>query len=252
MPRPLFKFYLLNESGQYYFLNNGVVDTTITPTEITAPISWMQTQIKWQRSMTYMGLIRSLTTPYEFIDDSKIILSILNSTQGIEAFCRLKIKIINHVGGDWTYVDFVDFGLDFSTFYENEITDDNFVLKAKINAIEDGPYKYIRENENTPYEIDFGGDAVTIKIDGVRLQGEYNYVPISSGITIIQNADVAQFIISTVFYSNAGAYDVGNARNQGAFLANPAVFGLGNTLDTLTYDNYKFKASTEMQVAFDT
>lgn len=202
-----YRFSFVNDSGHYYYLDNaGSLQTSSIAKYLQyAPKGWMEEEIKWTRSLTYHGLTRTYTTPYQFVGDGARILRMLYQLYGIEAICILKVERINDV--DWTYDWYYEAEVDFSQYSSSGV----FV---KANLAESGVSKYIRGNENTTYEIPIEAvDCVNIMMDGIELEAKYRFVPIGDHILGAMGTATATRM-SNAFYIKEGDYSPGAVYNQ--------------------------------------
>src|ERR1044072_912531 len=166
-------FYFLNEDGDYYYINNnGDVDTTSTKTPLKyAPEGWEKIQVKWARSLTYWGLMRSVTTPFKFLKDGAQILTYLSVTFGRGAYCNVLLEKI--VTNDGSYTTLYEAKIDFETFHYDKV----FVT---VNLKEGGLSELITNKDTTPFELPMiSAYASGIHMDGVVLQTTYNYIAVS-------------------------------------------------------------------------
>ena len=161
MPRPKeFLYYILTDDGLCYYVDEmGRVLTTGTPTALQyTPDGWQEKMINYVRSDKYYGLVRSFTTPLKFVKDGAKILRHIQYNNFIEGRAWLLIQRLDPS----TYVHELLYKgeFDFSQFKD----EDTFV---EINIMEGGVSKYLKANENTPYEITPSG--AIIKMDGLAL-----------------------------------------------------------------------------------
>lgn len=158
----LFKFFLKANDTDYYTVRGGVVSTTTQETALEfAPDGWEETELKWGRSESYIGLIRSFSAPYEFVKDGARILRHVYYTQGIEGACKLVIKRI--MTANLEYRNYYSGDIDFSQFVDKRKSVTAVLMEAGLAAI-------LKANENTPYEIPIGADALSVYMDGIRLR----------------------------------------------------------------------------------
>jgi len=173
MDEQIFKIYIKNSIGDYYFLDSsGDVDTTSTPTEIVFnPKDWREMQIEWIRGFKYCGIFRNLTTPLKFVKDGAKILRWLYINEGTEAFAQLEIwKFNNTVAvNDYELVYACD--LDFSTYkHERRV--------VTCSSTDNGNEAKIQSREGNDYDIplDLSPDYIWVKMHGINLQFNQKYI----------------------------------------------------------------------------
>lgn len=126
-----------------------------------APIGWDDSIIKWSRSDTYYGMIRTFSVPLKFVLDGAWLLRKEFYTYGIEAKVQVKIESLNN--STWIYKQIYLGDIDFSTFKDSE-------YEVEVNMMEGGISKQVKAYENVKYEIDIDvPEAVDILITGVNL-----------------------------------------------------------------------------------
>ncbi len=159
---PRFRFFLKSDAGDYYSVApNGDVVLGSAQKSVEEPIGWKETEIKWARSLTYWGLVTTLTTAYKFVEDGAKILRHIYFTQGVEGKCRLVIE--KRRKSDFTYEAFYEGDVDFSTFLDED-------SQVTVNVEQGGMNARFRANENTPYEVTPITEAV--RMDGVKLRNK--------------------------------------------------------------------------------
>lgn len=157
-----FLSFLLNKDGSSYYLDNGVVNTSTTPTPTKhLADGWQDTKILWERNLKYMASFRSLTTPYKFIKDAAFIARSRAYNNGPEEKIYLVSKWLDKsFGGGWIHKTLFKGELDLSQA-KNSLTGIN------IPIAEGDLYKLFKANETTPYSIPITGPYV--QDDGIQL-----------------------------------------------------------------------------------
>ncbi len=119
--QPLYKFAISNESGQYYSANLNadgtwtvILNPLLTYIEVL-PDGWMDTEIVWERDMSYLGIFRSGTgNNFKFSMDARAILQFIRNSEGIQGFGLLTIYKAN----GFVYELFYQCNLDFKTYHD--------------------------------------------------------------------------------------------------------------------------------------
>lgn len=151
-----------------------------------APEGWDDdTIVRYERSMSYFGMIRSLAIPLQFVLDGADILRKAYYTYGIEAEVRIEVEVLQNA--TWTYQPIFRGDVDFSQFKD---LDDH----VSVTLMESGVTRNVKAFEKVKYEYPLtGSDVVNIKLPGVEfveeatgiflpnLPGDSRYIP---GFTI--------------------------------------------------------------------
>lgn len=178
----LLKFDFLNESGEYYYVDSdGEVQTTATVTSIKdTPDGWDKTKYKLGRHDTYLGINLSLTTPYRFWGDAKIILKHIYYKDGkinFDAYCKVVIRRRkdNDPSDVWGYETFGNaYTVDFSNDNEEEPIEEGGFFNVRL--IEENVFEQIEANADTEYDIEVGDDGIGMILEGKKLEAEYNWL----------------------------------------------------------------------------
>lgn len=124
-----FNIYLLDVNGHYYEavpVGDGTWTITLNVSSDplanqlfikNLPIDWDKTQIDWERNTTYYGIFRSLSTEYKFVLDARAILLSLYSANNTQAFCTMRIDVLNEDNNSGTPTDV----WKYDVFYESQI-----------------------------------------------------------------------------------------------------------------------------------
>lgn len=169
MAQKKFLYFLTNNQGQSYWLQNGVLATRTIPIPIpNNPGGWKEQSIKYARNATYNGLFPTYTIPLKFVRDGAKILRELLYSKGQEETCFLIILRFNSLIGE--YESYYKGEIDFSKANDNK---DFF----EVPVTETGFYKALKAFENTDFEFDFDDDEVIdIEIDGIDIKSTLKYI----------------------------------------------------------------------------
>ena len=139
MGKPIFQFRLRYDPTLYYYVDAGVVTTSVTPVNISkSVVDWDKLQIHFKRHGTYIGVFRSYAPEaMRFANDAAKILRYIFMTQGdTEAICELEVYKLNST--DQLYYPRCICTVNFSQ-YKNSLNYVNAALmegglSAKLNA----------------------------------------------------------------------------------------------------------------------
>lgn len=174
----LFKFYLMNDQNQYYYIgNDGTLQVTGDKTAIRdTPNGWEEMRIKLGRHKWY-GIVTSITTPLSFRGDGEKILRGLyyaNGQANFEAYCKVVIEKRIDTGLDiWQYEEFGTFLVDFANELSDGDAEDGGYFTVKL--FEENVMTEIEAKAETPFDLDFTG-AVQTQMNGVELNSQYRWV----------------------------------------------------------------------------
>lgn len=249
-----YKFAIIDDIGQYVYYNEqvGVPVVTSTPVYLKhAPKGWMEEEIKWNRSLSYFGLTRTHSTPYEFVEDAAKILRMLYHSDGIEADYKLRVLKLEEL--NWTYELYYEADIDFSMFNSSGDT-------VRVNLAEGGISKYIRGNDETSYEIPIqAADCVNVKMDGIILEADYNFIPTNyNRYGGAVNGYNIRHPLS--FLTKDGSYSPGTAQDQSINTKPPFVYTMPSVIsfvvpsyfvneDLASY--FLFKALTDLTATYE-
>lgn len=255
MTGKLFKYYFLDASGNYYYVDSdGTVSTTATKTPVKdSPEGWEQQGVKFGRDEKLFGIFQSVTVPLKFRGDGKKILETLYYQDGganFEAYCQVLIEK-RHDGSNnvWSYKTWFDGKADFSEIIQDEDQDGNFL---QIRLIENGYRKIFDANRDKTYEIPLTGipEAKVVQLDGVKLEGDYNFItgdvgnvsmPTGTGFVFpmgMVNVDSTDYFRNQIYFTNQGF----------------EVFSLGSTpndANSFLYTDLSFQATITLTMDFN-
>jgi hypothetical protein len=171
-----FLYFLVDGSGNSYRVNNGMVETSSTPTPLpVSPDGWQEKSIKYGRSAKYHGLFRSFTTPMKFVKEGAMILRDRLYKSGTESPLFMIIHRLDKAfSGEWKHNFFYKGELDLSKAEDTE-------TYASCNIMEGDLVKLFKANEGTTYEIPINVPEVrVVKMDGLSLKSKTNYLILRS------------------------------------------------------------------------
>jgi len=166
------------------------------------PVGWKDALVKYARNDKSMGLFRSMTVAMKFPADGAKILRNRMWMFGIECICYFGMSKLDRLNFPPTYKSWYMCEIDFTKYRQ---------VKGSVivNAMEGGPTKYLKANENTQYEIGLSSDTEVKKayLDGQDFEynAEFNIFRDSTNIASPQ--DFEQHL-PELFLSNveAGSY----------------------------------------------
>lgn len=188
--QPLFLFYLVNQLGESYFVNdNGEVDKSGVPTPLRySPDGWQDITIQWERNLDKFGLVRNFSLTLGFFDDGAKILSFVNNTINIDAKLWLLVQkrtleITPYVDdanpGEWdvVYRFYYKGEVDLSTFRKSR-------RRVDVNIMEGGRAADLEANQGTAMEIKLSNpETIRVLMEGVNFLGSATFViPAAQGI----------------------------------------------------------------------
>jgi hypothetical protein len=256
--------YFLKDGDVFKYVDAyGNVRDTTTPKPLQfSPDGWNEISIHEGVNAKYgFGLDRSFTIPLNYVEDAATILRYCYYTYGASAKLELlileqKLEVTNAsgslpytipfdlggIGSYGYYYDFLYLGdIDFTTY-------DQEGAKVTANAIEGGPVKLLKANENTTYEIPMDvAESQWVKFDGINFQSASNYVTVDETI--------GTFLTSSGIYC-VDWLQVQHVNNDGTIFdteqqsTTPLTFVRSNTNlnDSGHADNYFFAANANVTV----
>lgn len=127
------------------------------------PKGWEEGDLNWKRSTTYHGMVRSYSTPLQFVLDGAWLLRRVYYTQGIEGKCQIKIEILDRK--NW-YKKSIQYqvlyigDIDFSTFQDEK----DFV---EVMIMDRGAAAAVAAYDTVKYEIDLDPGSLTVRLPGI-------------------------------------------------------------------------------------
>lgn len=177
MPR-LFKFYLQDAAGNYYYydVTYGVLKSTTKRPLRNSPSNWESIKIQYGRNEKYFGVFRKSAEPIQFIKDGRDILRSIyyeNGQANFDAYCLLTIEKRNDTGTNvWAYDAYYQAEIDFANSMDDGVNENGDFFQ--VNLLERGLQEILNNKENTPYEVDFEG-GTDINTDGLPLRVRYEW-----------------------------------------------------------------------------
>lgn len=167
---PLFAFYLVNELGQSYYIDDaGLLQRSGTPRPIEfSPDGWQEMAIGWERNIAKFGLVRNFSLSLGFFGDGGLILERIYNRSKIDVKIWLLIQ-----RRELDYTD-VDYAITYKFYYKGQIDLSTYrksYHKVLVNIMEGGRARDIKANENTAYIIPLANDPdkIRVKMDGVPI-----------------------------------------------------------------------------------
>ena len=181
MARKGFLYYLFSKNkGALYIDDAGHVQETnpgnyVKPDGEPAhlehsPEGWRDQLVKYERSLTYWGLVRSMAVTMKFPLDGAKILRNKMWAFGIQAVIYLNILKLDRTQLPYNYPSWYLSELNFVKYKQTKTA-------VFIEALEGGLSKLLKSNEGIVYEIPVSTDPekVFVKLDGIELTKSANY-----------------------------------------------------------------------------
>lgn len=170
------KYYIMEEDGRTGRIVNGVVSFLSSPKPLpNNPDGWQDVLIAWERSMTRYGNMRNFSFPLGFVLDGAKILrdGLYKSNVDRKLYLLIQRRV--------TELDDTYFRDYYKYFYKGQFDfttaeDKQGQSRFEVNLMEGGKWKLLKAKEDTVYSIPFDADAVRVKMDGVELDGVYNWI----------------------------------------------------------------------------
>lgn len=202
---------------------NGKAVLSATPYFLDfSPEGWIDLSIQNIRNKKYFGIDRSVTIPFDYVEDGATILKKIAYAYGPEASVYLKVCRLT-----LDYSAGVNYGFWYKQIYVGEVdlpTFNHKGSKVNVTTLEDGLPKYLKANENTTYELPMDvPDAIYVKMDGISLREKASYTQLSGTDISISNYS-KQFFCGGFKVSTEG-------KSTGMIFNNEDVMGV----ESLTY-----------------
>lgn len=211
-PIPLFLFYLVDEVGESYYLNDaGIVQKRGLPSPLNfSPDGWQEKTVGWERSLDKLGLIRNFSLSLGFVGDGAIILEYLSNRNNID------FKLWLFVQKRELEVTPTDFSLVHKFYFKQEIDLSTYRKergKVLVNLMEGGRSQDLKANENTLQDLalDADPDAIRVKFDGMALENKAIWA-VTNGFPELTYWDYKNHIFET-FLVRKEVEDLGAARS---------------------------------------
>lgn len=236
----------------YLGWRNGSVITSPTPYYFSVPDQWQQSGVNWKRSVETRGLIRTTTSPYNFVKDMARILRSIYYNGNVESKIYLRIERLNQSSSiDLPYEIFFEGELDLYTL-DDGVLYNGVSTGVSCTAIEGGVSAALDAAGSTKYSIPISeADSDFVCMDGIKLRSSYAFGTLgaSTNITINSGNPMPDRAISLYFIRKEGDYTSGITHNptdtfpmgQGSFASGSTqhgnyIFEGGNLAQTQTGD----------------
>lgn len=138
-----------------------------------SPDKWEDTELSYEKSVTYSGLVRSFSFPLEFVLKGAKYIRRKYYMNGIEGRVLLRAEKLNR--DTWQYEQFYEGDLDLSTVKDSRD-------RIEVNIMEGGLSAKIKAYENVKYEIPLDTpEAITIRLPGIDKTEKATLVPYRQG-----------------------------------------------------------------------
>lgn len=170
-------YFFAEADGRVRQVINGVV-TSISQVRAlqNSPIGHQDVAIMWKRNEELWGQVRNFSLPLGFPNDSALITRNDGYRFNPDRELYLIIKwLVCEVTDDefqLYYKSIYRGRLDFSTLHDLPQE-----YRTSMNIMEGGASRLLKAAFNTEFYIPFDTDAVTVKMDGTRIEGKYNAIP---------------------------------------------------------------------------
>lgn len=242
-----FLYFLTDEFNRFYRFENGSlkVSGNAVPLQFS-PDGWQDFSIKNKRNQKYWGLDRTITIPFNYVEDGADILKAILYTYGPEA----KVYLI--VCQQQLYYDGSEYGFWYKQLIKADVDLSNFNhsgFKVTVNCLEDGFVKYLKANENTVYEIPMD-EYVNVKMDGIKLKTTTTigvvdqdfYLDVTQ--TVNPSGSDTSYFVLTNFYTET---ETGSGSN---LVFNNAMLTEYKNTGFLSGTNFFMQASGNVDVSF--
>lgn len=191
-----FKITLQAKNGNYYSAVQNT-DNTWTVTNAIGvsyiqhlPKGWDETDITWERNMSYYGIFRSQTQKFNFSKDGRAILLSILADKGTNGYCKMSILVYNEstLEYDVFYKSIIDFSgasdskkqqlLTVSTL-DGELTE---LVKAKSQSEFNIPFW---EYSDIVEDWILRNGVACIKHDGIKLLWKAQYVSAATATNLL-------------------------------------------------------------------
>lgn len=235
MSLKLFQYYLLTEDGRSHYVTNGIVSSRGIPTPLPqTPDGWQDTAFGWERNKTWHGVQRSFSKDLGFVmDGATIVRDAMYKTNVDRKMYLLVQKLTLSYGSSykWLYQTIYKGELDMSEPKDMQSGD-----RVEVPIMEGGLHKLINANYSTQYRIEFDGDAVNTRFDGMELQESAKY-------NVPEDVPIEKSVYGTNFYLPASFINREGNLPYLAFLSASLQSAPALWADKLASDNYLLKAA---------
>jgi hypothetical protein len=149
-----FRISLRAKNGNYYSAVQNTNNTWNVTNGVSAayikylPKGWDDTDITWERNLSYYGIFRSMTQKFQFSEDGRAILLSLLADKGVNAYCRMTIDIYN------------ESTLLYETFYTSQIDlsgakDSKKTQLMTVATLDSELYELVKSKAQSEFNIPF-------------------------------------------------------------------------------------------------
>lgn len=247
------------ESTFFDYDANGI-SVVNTPRYLPLPDGWRQSRVSWKRSEETRALIRSNTSPYNYVKELASIIRTVYYDGSVESKIYITIERLNvNSSVDLPYEVFFKGELDLFTFTDGVLYNGGSQA-VSVAAIEGGITAQLDAAANTKYPIEITqADRDNILMDGLVLQGTYSHLALKQDN--VSGAPIAgvgnnMYLFAAPFTIAEGQYPVvvtGSQRNVKAGSYGFSDFSNASAPSSVTsdpvqyaYDNYLLRAGQSM------
>lgn len=194
-----FAFRLRKDATSYYAVVDGVPQLLPPPDNPQYPsqfdlkgiINFKDEGMRWIRDAEFKGVNTTYSESLKFAADALEIVQQVFYLQDIEGKLQLDVWRINPSFDGYTalYEPYFVGDVDMSTFAPD--VDENGLAFVSLAIKQGGLTALLKSSKTIPYEVPVSQpDTVYVQMDGLRLQGTYNWLLISSadvGATLVLN-----------------------------------------------------------------
>lgn len=205
-------------------------------TLLNAPDNWQSTIVEFKRSATYLGVVRSLTVPFNFVFKGATIVRMVDYTNGLMGVIKLLIEKLNPA--TWLYSPIFSGKVDMTTIEDNK----SFVTAS---VIEDSLQEKIAAFDGTKYQLKLDvSQAIEIELTPLPFKEKADFVTYFAGS---DNSADHFTELSLVGYEqhaiNASAKDVTLEFNDSPTWADDASYFFESQIDGTVYFTGLMKGS---------
>jgi len=189
-----FKITLQAKNGNYYSAIQNT-DNTWTVSDAVGvsyiehlPKGWDDTDITWERNMSYFGVFRSQTQKFNFSEDGRAILLSILADKGTNGYCKMSVLVYNE--STLLYDVFYSSIIDFSG-----ASDSKKQQLLTVSTLDGELVELVKAKSSSEYNIPFwvysGGSwlvnasAVFVQHDGIKLRWQTQYVSAATATNLL-------------------------------------------------------------------
>jgi hypothetical protein len=190
-----FRISLRAKNGNYYSAVQNTNNTWNVTNGVSAayikylPKGWDDTDITWERNLSYYGIFRSMTQKFQFSEDGRAILLSLLADKGVNAYCRMTIDIYN------------ESTLLYETFYTSQIDlsgakDSKKTQLMTVATLDSELYELVKSKAQSEFNIPFwvyssgswivNASAIFLQHTGIKLKWETRYISSATPTNVLQ------------------------------------------------------------------